>query len=35
MEYTKLGSTDIEISKICVGWHEFRQGRHHARLDTG
>lgn len=26
MEYTKLGNTDIEISKICVGCMSFGEG---------
>lgn len=27
MEYTFLGKTDINISKVCVGWMSFGKAR--------
>ena len=30
MEYGKLGNTDIEVSKLCVGLHEFWESWNHA-----
>lgn len=30
MEYAKLGNTDIEVSKLCIGCHELRKSRYNA-----
>lgn len=30
MEYTKLGNTDIEVSKLCVGCMSFGKSRNDA-----